>query len=334
MATIKDVAQAAGVSVATVSRVINNGPKVGDKTRQRVKKIMDELGYRPNANARALVTQQSATLGVVLSELTDPFFATLAGGVQKVARERNMQMLLGTGFTKADTERRAIETILEQRCTNLVVHSKGLSDEELISYTKNVPGMVLINRFIPEIPERCVWLDNLTGGAFATKHLLSLGHKKFACVTSEYDIEDPVLRAKGFEQELVNADISLENIMYEHQIPNEVGGEAAAQNLLTKGMNATAIFCYNDAMASGVISVLTDNGYRVPDDISVMGFDDVLLARFLRPKLTTMRYPIEMMAIQAAEMAIMLGSGEAAGKEHKYIPTLIKRNSVSAPPSQ
>ena len=109
------------------------------------------------------------------------------------------------------------------------------------------------------------------------------------------------------------------------------GGEQAAQNLLARGLNFTALIVYNDAMASGVISVLCDNGYRVPEDVSVVGFDDVLLSRYLRPKLTTMRYPIEMMALEAAEMALKLANQEPVASLHKYLPTLVKRDSVAPP---
>jgi len=331
MATIKDVAAAAGVSVATVSRVVNNGPKVGAQTRERVRKAMDELGYRPNANARALVTQRSPTLGVVLSELTDPFFATMAGGVEKVARSHNMQMLLSTGYVEAETERRAIETLLEQRCQSIVLHSKALDDQTLIRYAGQVPGLVLINRYIPELESRCVWLDNEAGGEIATRYLLSLGHRQIACVTSAYEIEDPVLRLSGVHRALAEDHQGLEPTAIEKGMPNEEGGEMAAQNLLAKGIKMTAIVVYNDAMASGVISVLRDNGLRVPEDISVIGFDDVLLARYVRPKLTTMRYPIEMMAMEAANMALALAAGALPSGSHKYIPPLVKRNSVAGP---
>ena len=143
MSTIKDVAREAGVSIATVSRVVNNGPKVGEKTKARVLSIMAELGYRPNENARALVTQKSKTLGVVIPDLSDPFFASLANGVDKVARQNNMQLLLSTGLITEESERQAIRLLLERRCESIVVHSKKLSDEEIIEFANKVPGLVL-----------------------------------------------------------------------------------------------------------------------------------------------------------------------------------------------
>ncbi|WP_440905008.1 substrate-binding domain-containing protein [Catenovulum sp. SX2] len=333
MATIKDIANAAGVSLATVSRVINNGPKVGDATRARIKEIMKEMGYRPNANARALVTQRNPSLGVVLAELSDPFFATLAHGIETVARQKDIQVLLSSGSIQAKTEMKAIDTLMEHRCEAMVVHSKALSDEVLVDYAKEIPGFVLINRYIEAIADRCVWLDNYAGGASIAKHLLSLGHKKIAMISSQYQIDDPILRLKGVEDELNAAGITIDKTAIELATPDQEGGETAMQNLLSKGIEFTAVVAYNDAMAAGAMSMLLDHGIQVPSEVSVIGFDDVILARYCRPKLTTLKYPIEMMGIKAAELAISLAAKkqieDSAIVTHKYTPTIVKRESVA-----
>ncbi|MER2493026.1 LacI family DNA-binding transcriptional regulator [Catenovulum sediminis] len=333
MATIKDIAQAAGVSLATVSRVINNGPKVGDKTRARIKEIMKEMGYRPNANARALVTQRNPSLGVVLAELADPFFATLAYGIEKVARQKDIQVLLSSGSIQVETELKAIETLLEHRCEAMIVHSKALDDETLIDFASQVPGFVLINRYIEQIADRCVWLDNYSGGATMARHLLSLGHKKFVMVSSHYQIDDPSERLRGIKDELKNAGIELPDSAIEYSTPDQEGGEIAMQNLLAKGHDFTAVLSYNDAMAAGAMSMLLDHGVEIPQQISVMGFDDVLLSRYCRPKLTTLRYPIEMMAVKAAEVALNRartnGKNKSLEDTFKYTPTIVKRESVT-----
>lgn len=333
MATIKDVAKAAGVSVATVSRVVNNGPKVGDETRKRVAKIMDELGYRPNANARALVTQKSSSLGVVIPELTDPFFASLASGIDKVARENQMQVLLSTGLVTAETERKALDLLLERRCEAIVVHSKTIPDEELIDLARVTPGLILINRYIPEIADRCVWLDNQAGGELVAEHLCQQGHQQVASIMSQYDIDDPSVRLEGFVRGLAKHDLQLPSEAIIYGEPNLQGGEAAARELLKKGLPLSAIFVYNDTMASGVLSALADEGLRVPEDVSVVGFDDVLLARYLWPRLTTMRYPIEEMAMYAANLAISNCQTKPSPKDQtfKYTPELIVRSSTQAP---
>lgn len=333
MATIKDIAKAAGVSLATVSRVVNDGPKVGSETRKRVKQIMAEMGYRPNANARALVSQQSASLGVVLAELSDPFFATLAHGIQSVALEKDVQILMSCGSIEMETERKAIDTLLEHRCRAMVVHSKALPDEELIELSNQVPGFVLINRYIPEISHRCVWLDNVAGGQIMAEYILQQGHKDIAVISSKYHIDDPSHRLAGIKAAMHAKGIELPEQNIEYSVPDQQGGELAMQNLLAKGVQATAVLAYNDAMASGAMTTLLDHNIDIPNQISVIGYDDILLAKYCRPKLTTLKYPIEMMAIKAAELALQYASGKkpVEGSAYKYTPTIIRRESVSRP---
>jgi len=332
MATIKDVARLAGVSVASVSRVLNNGPKVSKKTIEKVTKVIKELNYTPNANARALVTQKSSTLGVVIPDLIDPFFASLANGVEKVARQNNMQLLLSTGLVSADSEMQAINLLIERQCDVMVVHSKKLSDQVLIDLSTKVTGLVLIDRYIEAISHRCVWLDNIEGGKIAARHLLSLNHKSFACISSKHQIDDPLLRLQGFKNELQKTGADIEPSLVEFGDPTLQGGELATQKLLASGKSFTALFVYNDAMAIGAISTLEDNGFKVPFDISVIGFDDVLLSSYSRPKLSTLNYPIEEMAMKAARIAISLSndlSEVSQAKDYKHIPMLIKRESTS-----
>lgn len=331
MATIKDIASAAGVSLATVSRVINNGPKVGDATRERVKKIMDEMGYRPNANARALVTQRNPAIGVVIAELHDPFFASLAHGIETLCRTSNIQILMSAGSTSPETEMRAIETLMEHRCEAMVVHSKFLDDDALVHFANQVPGFVLINRYIEVIGNRCVWLDNQAGGKLMAEHILHHGHEDIAVISSRYQILDPVQRLDGIKLALSEAGKSLPDSHIEFATPDQEGGEAAVQNLLSRGVKFSAILAYNDAMAAGALTMLLDHNIAVPDKVSLIGYDDVLLAKYCRPKLTTLRYPIEMMATHAAKLALDCAKGEfpEPGTTFKYTPTIVKRDSVS-----
>ena len=331
MSTIKDVARLANVSVATVSRVMNNSPKASAASREAVRKAMAELGYTPNANARALVNQTCDTMGVVVNDVADPFFGTLVRGVSAVAVEQGMHLLMGNGFHKAQQEREAIELLIGKRCEALVVHSKALSDQELVDYAAQVPGMVFINRDIPALPGRCIALNNRLGTAMATRHLLEVGHQKITFLCSDHHIEDASSRLAGWQDALADAGIAPGGEWVEFAAPSEEGGEQAMLNLLAKGLPLTAVVAYNDAMAAGAISVLADNGFRVPEDVSVVGFDDLVYARFLRPKLTTLRYPIELMAAQAARLALQLAAGEAVAPESRlYTPLLVSRQSVNA----
>lgn len=331
MTTIKDIAKAANVSPATVSRVINNGPKVGLKTRQHVKNIMASMSYRPNINARALVTQKSTSLGLVLAELMDPFFAAYANAIEIVARNSNTQLLMSSGSNHRDAELKAIETLLDHRVKALVVHSKFIDDNTLIEFANQVPGFVLINRCIEKIKHRCVWLDNVAGGRSMARYMIEEGHHRFALVSCSSENEDRTDRLSGIQQVLSEQGIVLppQNIVYGS--PNHEGGELAIHQLFANDAEFTTVLAYNDAMAAGAMATLQDHGIEVPNHVSVMGYDDVILSKYCRPKLTTMHYPIELMASKAATLALHYAAGKAMDEStsHRYFPTIVKRGSVA-----
>lgn len=331
MATIKDVAKEAGVSVATVSRVVNKSPKASQASIEAVTKAMAKLGYRPNANARALVSQSSNTVGVLVADVSDPFFGSMVKAIDHVAREQGKQILIGNGYHDAEDERNALELLINSRCEAIIVHAKGLSDKELTAYVKEVPGLVVINRHIPQIATRCIALDNFKGAYLATDYLIRQGHKKIACIASSRDIEDTQARIEGYLAALKDNGIALSKSYIEYGEPNSDGGESAMTNLLSKSLDMSAVFAYNDNMAAGAMMVLEQNGIAVPKQMSVVGFDDGILARFLNPGLTTVRYPIEMMAERAARQALSLSRGDVIDEETAvFSPTLVRRNSVSS----
>ncbi|WP_413112553.1 substrate-binding domain-containing protein [Thaumasiovibrio sp. DFM-14] len=330
MATIKDVAREANVSVATVSRVINNSPKASQAAVASVKTAMKKLGYRPNANARALVSQSTNTMGVLVSDVSDPFFGSMVKAIDGVARENSKHLLIGNGYHDEKTEREVIELLINNRCESLVIHSKALSNEELVAFSKEVPGMVFINRFIPEIADRCIALDNHKGAYLATEYLIKHGHQHIGFLSSNQDIEDTTQRLAGYKDALRAYKLPVSDSYIETGTPDEQGGEAAMTNLLSKGLPLTAVAAYNDYMAAGALAVLEENQYVVPETMSLIGFDDGLIAKYLHPKLTTIRYPIQMMAKKAAQLSLHhAGSSNTSVDTHLYSPTLVRRQSVA-----
>ncbi|MFQ1751876.1 HTH-type transcriptional regulator GalR [Aeromonas veronii] len=329
MATIKDVALLSGVSVATVSRVINHSPKASQASRDAVFKAMHELNYHPNANARALAHQNNDTLGLIVADVSDPFFGTMVKAVEQVAQATGNFLLIGNGYHDAAKEKHVIEQLIGHRCSGLVVHAKMLPDEELIQMMSYVPGMVLINRIVPGFESRCVALDDRYGSWLATRHLIQEGHKKIGFLCSNHQISDSQDRLQGYLDALQEHKIPVDERLISRGSPDELGGEAAMTELLSRGQQMTAVVCYNDSMAAGALSVLSDNGIDVPQDLSLVGFDDVLISRYLRPRLTTVRYPIIAMATQAAELAIALAKGGPLPQTtHMFSPTLVRRHSV------
>lgn len=331
MATIKDVARLAGVSVATVSRVINASPKASDASRVAVQSAMEQLNYHPNANARALAQQTTATIGLVVGDVSDPFFGAMVKAVEQVAYHTGNFLLIGNGYHNEQKERLAIEQLIRHRCASLVVHAKMIPDSDLILLLKQIPGMVLINRIVPGFETRCVALDDRYGGWLATRHLIQQGHTRIGYLCSNHAISDAEDRLQGYYAALKEHGLPCNDRLVTFAEPDESGGEQAITELLGRGRQFTAVACYNDSMAAGAMGVLNDNGIHVPNEISLIGFDDVLISRYVRPRLTTVRYPIVTMATQAAELALALAQNRSPSEvTHLFSPTLVRRHSVAA----
>ncbi|EPC3075143.1 substrate-binding domain-containing protein [Escherichia coli] len=298
MITIRDVARQAGVSVATVSRVLNNSTLVSADTREAVMKAVSELDYRPNANAQALATQVSDTIGVVVMDVSDAFFGALVKAVDLVAQQHQKYVLIGNSYHEAEKERHAIE--------------------------------VLINRVVPGYAHRCVCLDNLSGARMATRMLLNNGHQRIGYLSSSHGIEDDAMRKAGWMSALKEQDIIPPESWIGAGTPDMPGGEAAMVELLGRNLQLTAVFAYNDNMAAGALTALKDNGIAIPLHLSIIGFDDIPIARYTDPQLTTVRYPIASMAKLATELALQGAAGNIDPRaSHCFMPTLVRRHSVA-----
>ncbi|MBO9493899.1 substrate-binding domain-containing protein [Thalassotalea sp. G20_0] len=325
MVSIKDVAREANVSTATVSRVVNRSPNTSDEVVQRVWQTIRKLGYRP-----VIGRQSATTIGAVVSDVSEPFFGQMLKGIDQVARNHNKQLLIHNGHYSEPTEHQAIERLIGH-CESAIVHSKWLSDETLIDFASQIPGLVLINRYLEPIAERCIALDNVQGGYIATRHLLNKGHQQIGYLCSDQFIDDAQDRLKGHHKAMAEAGIPVDERYIAACPPTEDGGRLGVYDLLAKGLPLTAIITYNDIMAAGALFGLQENGLNCPQDISVVGYDDLVIARYLHPKLSTVRYPIAVMAEQAARLAISL-SDKNRGKVTGQImmPAFVERNSVQA----
>lgn len=330
MITIRDVARIAGVSVATVSRVLNNSALVSAETRESVMRAVAQTGYRPNANAQALATQTSDTIGVVVMDVSDPFFGALVKAVDVVAQQHNKYVLIGNSYHQEEKERHAIEVLIRQRCNALIVHAKALSDQELGEFLDHIPGMVLINRIVPGYAHRCVGLDNISGAVMATRMLLNQGHQRIGYLASSHSIEDNDQRREGWLRALTEQGITPPESWIGMGSPDMQGGEAAMVELLGRNLQLSAVFSYNDSMAAGALTALKDNGIVVPHHVSVIGFDDIPMARYTDPQLTTVRYPVVSMARLATELALQGAAGTIDREAtHCFMPTLVRRHSVA-----
>ncbi|KMT64163.1 LacI family DNA-binding transcriptional regulator [Catenovulum maritimum] len=329
MITIKEIAKIAGVSATTVSRVINGRGKVGDKCRKKVQKLIDDLGYRPNINARALAGQKADFLGIVTPNFSSPFYGNLASGISDAAIDAKHRVMMSNS-NKTNTVFDAVESLRDFGCDNIVLHNKDLSDDEIIKLAEENQGLVLINRFISEIANRCVWLDNCSAGRAAAEFLYKNGHRKIAIINSDRNISDPFDRLFGIKQYFSAKGIEIINDNIKYAVPSLQGGIDSARALAEEGADFTAVIAYNDTMAVGAMNEFQNLGFKVPEQISVMGFDDILIASTSRPFLTTMRYPIYDMGQYAAKLSIQLTKTEASSinQSHQFMSTLVERQSV------
>lgn len=331
MITLQDVAKKAGVSPATVSRVVRGEGKVGDKCRAYVQKVIDEMGYRPNTNARALASSKAEIIGIITPNVSAPFYGSLVIGAEQAARSAKYKVLMSNSHNETEAEEDALNSFREQGCQNVILHSKTTPDETIIKWAEQIPGLIVMNRFIPQIASRCVWLDNISGGRMIAEHLIAQGHTKFAMITNDKKFSDAVDRLLGIEQALSRAGLTLppENIIF-NPAGMDAGGQGI-QELLQRKIDFTALIAFNDMVAIGAINALWDAGYSVPEQKSVIGFDDVAFANICRPRLTTMQYPVKEMAKYAVELSIKLTLDKTESdvtKTHLFMANLIERSSI------
>lgn len=337
MVTIKDVARVAGVSPSTVSRVVRGQGKVGKKCRAKVQKIIDEMGYRPNTNARALVSKRSELVGVITPVLHKPFFGSIAHGAEREASKERFRVMTLNSLNDIDAELNAVSSLREHGCQNIIIHSKYGDEEQLAGLAEQIPGLVFISRFMPSVAPRCVWLDNVSGGRLAAEHLYKKGHRDVAIIGFDFQNQDQEERIQGVKQGLAAKGISVPDqniVLSSNKAPNKLSLPEycvkATEELFERDVKFTAIITYNDEMAIGVMNALFDMGKNVPNDISVIGFDDLDIAQICRPALTTIRYPIVEMAEYATKLSLSLTSEEPEGFErtHLFMPTIVERKSV------
>ncbi|KAB7668758.1 LacI family DNA-binding transcriptional regulator [Plesiomonas shigelloides] len=329
MATMKDVAELAGVSTATVSRVINSTSYVEPVTRERVERAIKVLNYRRDARATALANRCNKTLGLLTGNLADPFFALIAKSVEEVTRANGYQLVVVSGGHDAQREKEGLDFLISHGCEAMVVHSKMLDDSTLMQYAAQLPAMVLLNRTIAQISNRSVWVDNRAGARQSVEHLIQQGHRKIACITSNLPIEDRTERLEGYRDAMSAANLAVPTGWIINQNFSESGGEEAGRQLIQSCPGVTAVVTFNDVMAAGLMASLYEQGLSVPDNISIVGFDDVLLARYLYPRLTTMHNPIDEMSTYAAKLALNLNKdGYSPPSLHKFQAHLVNRQTV------
>jgi len=331
MATIREVSKHAQVSVATVSRVVNGNKWVAEATRQRVLEAMAELGYHPNSFARSLATNKSETIGMVVGDLAGPFFGEMMQYAEQAVRDAGKHLIITSGHSTLEEERDAIQFLLKRRCDALILHLDLTPDEEIIELAKaESTPMILVNRLVPALADQCVYLDNEAGGFLATQHLIEQGHRLIACITGPLYKADARERLAGYRRALDAAGLPFDQHLVVEGDFMEPGGEVAVTTLLQRKVDFSAVVVGNDLMAIGAYNGFKQAGLRIPQDVSLVGYDDVLMSGYLEPPLTTVRVPVAEFGSEAGRLALKLGEGIDCEIHNRFMPSLIERGSAIA----
>jgi DNA-binding LacI/PurR family transcriptional regulator len=345
--TLLDVARACGFSVSTVSIVLSEAPlslNVAEKTRQHIRAMAQQLGYHPDAFARSLRRRRSQTIGVLAYDLSDPYCIPIVRGIQTGLQPASYLPLLMDAQTQRGLFDRYLQMILERRAEGVIVIASWVFDETnlLSDVQKNNVPIVIVSRDLTARGVSSILVDNEAGGALAMRHLHELGHRRIAVIRGPEEMFDSEPRWEGVQSAAADAGIEFDPRLI-FQLPNLVdptsgfeGGIKFAQRMLATGRHFTAVLAFDDLTALGVVRGLLGAGLRVPEDCSVLGFDDVLPAEVSTPGITTIRQPLREMGLLAAEWVVDAIKAREQRREqkprlHRAPPELVVRMSSAKP---
>ena len=308
--TIQDIARQAGVSKATVSRVLNGTTPVHEDKREAVREAIDRLGFRPNAVARSLAKGRSLTIGVLTQKIGAPFYDAIAQGVILGLGETGYSPIFVDGQWRTDLEVQAIQALVGRRVDGLVLIGGGIPGAQLTELSGDLPTVV-VGRNLTDEQHDCIFTDNVEGGYLATQHLIEYGHRDIAIIRGIAEHADAVDRFDGYRRALAEENIELNPALVIDGDFSAESGVAAIDALLAREQEFTAVFAANDTTAFGARLALHRAGLRVPEDVSLVGFDDQAEAAFMVPPLTTIRQPAREMGAEASRALLSLIDGES-----------------------
>lgn len=298
--TILDVASHAGVSKATVSRVINNNPKVNDQIKQRVLQSVKELGYRPNAVARNLANSTSNVIGLILPDITNPYFPIIARGIEDAAHRVGFSLFICNTDNSPSIEREYIEKMMDQQVGGIILISSILDEKKVSELSElNIP-FVLCDRFIKDTPFDTVSIDNYKASYEAVLHFIQKGHRHICHISGPSHVQSAEMRREAYVDAMKNYQLEpcvrIGNFSYE-------SGYELMKSILEE-RSPTAVFAANDLIALGAMYAIQEQGLSIPNDISVIGCDDILFAQMSNPKLSTIFVPAYEIGVSAVNMLV------------------------------
>ncbi|MFT6657397.1 LacI family DNA-binding transcriptional regulator [Maritalea sp.] len=331
MVTIKDVSTRAGVSKSTVSRFIADNGYVSDEKRKAIETAINELNYRPNKMARGLRSNRSDIIGLVVVDVASPFYAQLAGGVQSACREAGKSLLVTSGYAEQESESRAIIELVDRSCDGLILYLENPMDDAVAELVQKAKLPVVVIGSDPYVvAQASVSVDNKAGAYQSMKMLLDKGHREIVHFNGPLDFRDARDRLDGVALALGEVGLQLSDIIVRHGAFSDQFGYDATMDLLQSTRKFTAIVAGDDDIAAGCMLALKHNNINVPNEVSIIGFDDNFHARHLTPSLTTNRQPIVKMGQVAVEMLLQLLLKMPVADQNVVLKTeLIERESVA-----
>ncbi|MBS1204702.1 MAG: transcriptional regulator [Proteobacteria bacterium] len=335
MATMLEVAKRAGVSKATVSRVLTGKGYVSEETKDRVFQAIAESGYRPNLLARSLASSKTQTLGLVVTNTLyhGVYFSELLFHAARMTEDKGRQLLLADGKHSAEEERQAIQYLLDLRCDAIIIYPRFLSVDEMDSIidSHSQPIMVL-NRRLRKNSSHCVYSDQKASSFNAVSQLISRGHRDIAFITGSLDSPTGIERLSGYKDALTQQDIALRNELIVEGKWTPVSGAQGVQTLLSRNVEFSALVASNDDMAIGAIKQLHDSKISVPQQVSVIGFDDIAMAPFTVPALSSVKIPVTEMIKETINRLIFMLDGGDFTSQQTFPGELMLRDSLISGP--
>jgi LacI family transcriptional regulator len=327
--TIEDVAKHSGVSIRTVSRVINKRPDVAAATRQRIEIAIAELGYRPNTLARSMITGRTMTIGVVLPDIANPFFGHAVRGCEDILNASGYSILLCNTDEDVDKEQEYLSLLIDRRVDGLIIWgSRSACDTLEATVDANLPVVTVdCHEFCGHVVN--IDVENEKGAAFATQHLIELGHRRIGFLAGPANRLTAKRRLQGYKNAIQEAGYELLIApLIGETVPSVLQGYQAAKELIAHPNPPTAIFAYNDLMATGAYLIARQVGRKIPDNLAIVGFDDVLMAGMIDPPLTTVRIPQYKLGSLTGEMVLnLLNNTITAQQRIEYPVELVVRGS-------
>ncbi|GED17164.1 LacI family DNA-binding transcriptional regulator [Aneurinibacillus migulanus] len=327
--TIYDVAREASVSIATVSKVINNTGRISDKTRKKVLEVMEQLHYQPSVVASALTGKRTYTIGLLIPDLANPFFAEIARYVEDRGNEMGFSLVMCSTDNNSKKEEKYISLLRQKSVDGIILASGFTNDKILKELNKEKFPLALISQDISGLSVDSVTVDDFLAGYQATEHLLTLNHKKIAVIAE--NSRSSKERIRGYREALQDAKLDYDDNLIVISDSMSDTGKQLADQLLELSDRPTAIICCNNLLAIGAIHSAREKGLILPDELSITGFDDTILATAVEPPLTTVKQPIREMSYQVMDLLIQKIEGKTSTKQKRVlVPKLIIRKSTKA----